>query len=106
MRELLRQHAPAGPALWLVAGRTAGFIATFAVPLVLVRATGAARVSPVGLAREVARLEAGAALERRQTERGFALVATRRGPVGWFPEGALVPVPGYIFRWPSSIPSP
>jgi hypothetical protein len=75
-------------------------------PLVLVRATGPARVSPVGLAREVARLEAGAALERRQTERGFALVATRRGPVGWFPEGALVPVPGYIFRWPSSIPSP
>ena len=75
-------------------------------PLVLVRATGPARVSPVGLAREVARLEAGAALERRGSERGFALVATRRGPVGWFPEGALVPVPGYIFRWPSRTPSP
>ncbi|MGH7585784.1 MAG: BatD family protein [Gemmatimonadales bacterium] len=75
-------------------------------PLVLVRATGPARVSPVGLAREVARLEAGAALERRQSERGFTLVATRRGPVGWFPEGALVPVPGYIFRWPTRTPSP
>ena len=75
-------------------------------PLVLVRATGPARVSPVGLAREVARLEAGAALERRQADRGFALVATRRGPVGWFPEGALVPVPGYIFRWPASTSSP
>lgn len=37
MRELLRRHAPAGPALWLVAGRTVGFVATFAVPLVLVR---------------------------------------------------------------------
>ena len=75
-------------------------------PLVLVRATGPARVSPVGLAREVARLEAGAALQRRGSARGFALVATRRGPVGWFPEGALVPVPGYIFRWSSATPSP
>ena len=37
MRQLLRQHAPTGPALWLVAGRGAGFAATFVVPLVLVR---------------------------------------------------------------------
>jgi O-antigen/teichoic acid export membrane protein len=37
MRELLRQHAPSGPALWLVVGRSIGFAATFAVPLVLVR---------------------------------------------------------------------
>ena len=37
MKALLRQHAPSGPALWLVAGRTVGFVATFAVPLVLVR---------------------------------------------------------------------
>jgi hypothetical protein len=28
---------PGGPALWLVVGRTVGFVATFAVPLVLVR---------------------------------------------------------------------
>src|SRR5690606_1439938 len=35
-------------------------------PLVLVRHTEPARVSPAGLAREVARLEAGAALERRE----------------------------------------
>jgi O-antigen/teichoic acid export membrane protein len=37
VRELLRQHAPSGPALWLVVGRSIGFAATFAVPLVLVR---------------------------------------------------------------------
>jgi O-antigen/teichoic acid export membrane protein len=37
MRELLRQHAPSGPALWLVVGRSIGFAATFVVPLVLVR---------------------------------------------------------------------
>ena len=37
MRQLLRQHAPSGPALWLVAGRGAGFAATFIVPLILVR---------------------------------------------------------------------
>jgi O-antigen/teichoic acid export membrane protein len=37
VRQLLRQHAPSGPALWLVAGRGAGFAATFVVPLVLVR---------------------------------------------------------------------
>jgi O-antigen/teichoic acid export membrane protein len=37
MKELLRQHAPSGPALWLVVGRSIGFAATFVVPLVLVR---------------------------------------------------------------------
>ena len=37
MKALLRHHAPSGPALWLVAGRGVGFVATFAVPLVLVR---------------------------------------------------------------------
>ena len=37
MKELLRHHAPSGPALWLVVGRGVGFVATFAVPLVLVR---------------------------------------------------------------------
>jgi len=37
MKALLRHHAPSGPALWLVVGRGVGFVATFAVPLVLVR---------------------------------------------------------------------
>jgi O-antigen/teichoic acid export membrane protein len=37
MRQLLRLHAPSGPALWLIVGRTAGFAALFVVPLVLVR---------------------------------------------------------------------
>jgi len=37
MRALLRAHAPSGPALWLVLGRGLGFVATFAVPIVLVR---------------------------------------------------------------------
>ena len=38
MRALLRRHAPSGPALWLVLGRSVGFVATFVVPIVLVRA--------------------------------------------------------------------
>lgn len=37
MRSWLRSHAPSGPALWLVVGRSLGFAATFIVPLVLVR---------------------------------------------------------------------
>ena len=37
MKALLRMHAPTGPALWLVLGRGLGFVATFAVPIVLVR---------------------------------------------------------------------
>jgi O-antigen/teichoic acid export membrane protein len=37
VKELIRQHALSGPALWLVAGRGVGFAATFLVPLVLVR---------------------------------------------------------------------
>lgn len=37
MRALLRMHAPSGPALWLVLGRGLGFVATFVVPIVLVR---------------------------------------------------------------------
>ena len=37
MKALLRHHAPSGPALWLVVGRGVGFVAMFAVPLVLVR---------------------------------------------------------------------
>src|SRR5687767_8998257 len=37
MRDLLRQHAPSGPAVWLVVGRSIGFAATFLVPIVLVR---------------------------------------------------------------------
>jgi hypothetical protein len=73
-------------------------------PLVVVRFASAARVSPTPLAREVARLEAGAAIERVRAERGWALVATRQGPVGWASEDALVPVPGYIFRWPAPRP--
>jgi len=37
MMKLLRGHAPSGPALRLVLGRGLGFVATFAVPIVLVR---------------------------------------------------------------------
>ena len=37
MKRLLRGHAPSGPALWLVVGRSLGFVATFIVPIVLVR---------------------------------------------------------------------
>jgi O-antigen/teichoic acid export membrane protein len=37
MRTWLRRHAPSGPAVWLVVGRSLGFAATFIVPLVLVR---------------------------------------------------------------------
>lgn len=37
MKALLRLHAPTGPALWLVFGRGFGFVATFVVPIVLVR---------------------------------------------------------------------
>jgi tetratricopeptide (TPR) repeat protein len=73
-------------------------------PLVLVRHGEPARVSPTGLAREVARLEAGAALERRESAGSWTLVASRRSPVGWVRTDALVPVPGYIFRW--SAPRP
>ncbi|HJS48026.1 MAG TPA: hypothetical protein VJ773_08590, partial [Gemmatimonadales bacterium] len=73
-------------------------------PLVLVRGPGVARVSPTMLAREVARLEQGAALERREEGRGWVLVATRQAAVGWVPADALAPVPGYIFRWPSPRP--
>jgi hypothetical protein len=73
-------------------------------PLVLARASGPARVSPTVLAREVARVERGAALERRQTARGWTLIATRQATVGWVESDALVSVPGYIFRWPA--PSP
>lgn len=73
-------------------------------PLVLVRSPGVARVSPTVLAGEVARLEKGAALERREERRGWVLVATRQATVGWVPADALAPVPGYIFRWPSPRP--
>jgi O-antigen/teichoic acid export membrane protein len=37
VRQLLRRHAPTGPALWLVIGRAVGFAVMFVVPLVLVR---------------------------------------------------------------------
>lgn len=73
-------------------------------PLVLVRHSEPARISPTMLAREVARLEAGAAVERRQTNGRWTLVASQRAPVGWVPSDALVAVPGYIFRWPAPPP--
>jgi hypothetical protein len=73
-------------------------------PLVLVRHAEPARVSPAGLAREVARLEAGAAVERREVAGEWTLVASRRTPVGWVRTDALVAVPGYIFRWPAPRP--
>lgn len=73
-------------------------------PLVLVRHPEPARVSPTGLAREVARLEAGAAVERRERAGSWTLVASRRAPVGWVRTDALVTMPGYIFRWPAPRP--